>query len=678
VLGLTACSAGSPKRVPDPTPPDQSASPVPTVSRAATVLQPDRDVPVAAHAPWTVLVYLDGRNVSEAFAARALDQLGSIIAPAGSLNVAIMAGRIKGFSDAPGGGIAPFESTKLLIPDGKGQLVELADLGDVSMGRPGALREFVANGLGLFPADHVALVLWGPGAGWAGFGVDQSGPAPELMGLGELADDLLGALQDSAHAPLDVLAFSSSLMAGYEVASSLSPVAEVMLAAETPLPGDGLALDALAGLQSNPPPDARAVAAALSQATTAAAARAVPPDPVSLTTVDLQVMPAVAAALDAWADRLTTSIGSEALLLGRARAAATPATSTPVLDNDPALIDLGSLAQAMAAQGSASGADEFGPALAPAVIATSSTPSAPGFTGLSIHFPQPGQPIGGGYDRLESGGGWLRMLTALAAQFDASGSAGDVRFVSNATVVTPGTDGSVRVTAPLSVESVASTTPTAAAPPSSNATSSTAKAPGSSVTVSPSAPASPSVTVSNLVIGAQLDVGLRTGPTTVQELIARTLVVGPAATAIEAVWDRQLLSALSGDRSVQVHLAIDDRRGPLSAAYIPFSLQDGSTTTAVVAQVLFDRPKHEVTGLRWYTQDLMGTWTEITAAPGSSAAPRVPQHNTNGEVQWTTSSESVAAVAPVQWGFRTVAQEAVARLTVFGLGTRDTVAVQIP
>jgi hypothetical protein len=320
-------------------------------------------------------------------------------------------------------------------------------------------------------------------------------------------------------------------------------------------------------------------------------------------------------------------------------------------------------------------------ALASAVIATDATPSAEGFTGLSIHFPQPGRSVGVGYDRLGSGGAWLRMLTAFATQSSAAGPQGRARFAASSTVVTSGSDGSVQINGQLDT----STGVAALATPTTGPTSPTSATSATSAPVAPTTGPSttgPSTTGagtgSNNVVDARLDVGLRTGPTSALELAGSIFAVDPSSISIAALWDRRVLTVVAGDRDVDVHFTTDVRRGPLSAAYIPFSLQEGSTTTHVLAQVVFDRPKREVTGLRWYSQDLMGAWTELMAGPGAAALPRMAQRTGTSDVQWTDSAVQVAAGSPIAWRFRTVTEQAVARLTVVGLRGRDSVAVQIP
>jgi len=129
----------------------------------------------------------------------------------------------------------------------------LTDLGDVNMGDPKSLVDFVAWGRETYPAKRTMLIIWNHGQGWR-----LPPPGHPKAATGQLAggfryvssDDDTGdklynrAIQDSltellAGQRLDIIAFDACLMAMVETAYALRGVARVMVGSEELEPGQG-------------------------------------------------------------------------------------------------------------------------------------------------------------------------------------------------------------------------------------------------------------------------------------------------------------------------------------------------------------------------------------------------------------------------------------------------------
>jgi len=112
------------------------------------------------------------------------------------------------------------------------------DMGDVK-----SLKNFLKWGIKRFPAKHYAVIMYGPGAGFAGSMYDaESG---KLIKNEQLADALKDA---SKHAgkKIDLVAFDANLMADAEVAHQIKDSADILVAPQAPMALGTLALDMVA------------------------------------------------------------------------------------------------------------------------------------------------------------------------------------------------------------------------------------------------------------------------------------------------------------------------------------------------------------------------------------------------------------------------------------------------
>ena len=156
-----------------------------------------------------------------------------------------------GYPQATLPGIAPFTTTKLVVLD-DGRWNEVADLGEVSMGRPDALATFIERVGKEFPADKYGLVLSNHGGAWSGGYVDTGPPSTSQLSIADMRAGIITGMQRGAVDEFAFIDHDSCLMSAYEAASALGPLAEVVVGSEEATFGDStLDLDAIASLGEN-------------------------------------------------------------------------------------------------------------------------------------------------------------------------------------------------------------------------------------------------------------------------------------------------------------------------------------------------------------------------------------------------------------------------------------------
>ncbi|MEP7292301.1 MAG: clostripain-related cysteine peptidase, partial [Chloroflexota bacterium] len=114
----------------------------------------------------------------------------------------------------------------------------LADLGEVDMGTPEALVDFVTWAVANYPAQHYALTISTHGGGWLGNGPDESDDHDQLQ-LPEIVQALEQIRTTTGIDQLDIIGFDACLMGQLEVYQALAPYTQYVIAAEETIPGNG-------------------------------------------------------------------------------------------------------------------------------------------------------------------------------------------------------------------------------------------------------------------------------------------------------------------------------------------------------------------------------------------------------------------------------------------------------
>lgn len=115
---------------------------------------------------WTFMVYMDADGDLETYGILNMNQM-EVVGSGAHVNIVAQLDRAPGF-DATNG---DWTETRryLVLRDEDMQTIHstvVESLGEVDMGRPEPLREFIAWAASRYPAERYALVVWNHGSGW--------------------------------------------------------------------------------------------------------------------------------------------------------------------------------------------------------------------------------------------------------------------------------------------------------------------------------------------------------------------------------------------------------------------------------------------------------------------------------------------------------------------------------
>jgi hypothetical protein len=397
---------------------DQPERPAPAPAR-------ENDPPPAgARKPWTLLFYIAADDPELTFPAGRARGMGQVVAGLSDLarrfpdvNVAVQFDLFE--SD-----LRPLPSQALrgtrrcAFGPAAGDLdAACQTLGELSMGDPQTLTDFLNAGLERYPGERTALIVVGHGSPVAGVAGDRTTPTGEDDALrpDELAQALGLARLDAPERKLDLIFFHTSLMGNYETAAIVAPFADYMVASPNIAQLIDLSRDLLA-LASEPGLQPWAFAQGLVSAYRAelAATNSLGGSNLSLAMAayDLAQIAALTPQVDALAEALRANLGRDEVRAARL-AVQQYDSSAPVLwgftaDREDALVDLRHLAALLVsspepavrrAAGALAAPD--GP-LAAAVIASAAASGAADYAaggshdlgnafGMSIFFPNGGE-----------------------------------------------------------------------------------------------------------------------------------------------------------------------------------------------------------------------------------------------------------------------------------------------
>ena len=137
---------------------------------------------------------------------------------------------------------------------------EIADLGEINMGAPETLLNFVTWAVETYPADRYALILSDHGGGWTG-GWTDSAPSFDYMSMNDLDYTLYTLVSSLPIDKFDLIGFDACLMSQLDVYNNIAPYAHFAVASEEVEPSTGWAYAAfLQQLVDNPGMDGGALA----------------------------------------------------------------------------------------------------------------------------------------------------------------------------------------------------------------------------------------------------------------------------------------------------------------------------------------------------------------------------------------------------------------------------------
>ena len=189
-------------------------------------------------ARWTFMVFMNGDNDLEAWVPKDLNELEQVGSGDG-VHVVVQADRIPGYSDADG----DWTDTRRYYITGDADTETVSstvveEMGELDMGDPQVLSDFLMWSHANYPADRMALVLWNHGDSWTKEEPPEGPVVLEMISSDETSGTELsiahGDLHDglealvTARGRLDLVAFDACSMASWEVAHSLRDQALVM------------------------------------------------------------------------------------------------------------------------------------------------------------------------------------------------------------------------------------------------------------------------------------------------------------------------------------------------------------------------------------------------------------------------------------------------------------------
>ncbi len=235
-----APSAGGPAAVPENMDP---AAPAPTARGWAGALADMGPVQADPQREWTIAVYLDGDNDLEPFALRDLIEMEAGL-PAKGVEIIVLIDRAEGYES--GAGDWTDARVYRVRPDRDSSRIAsevICSPGELDMGDPAVLAQFVGSTFRTFPSRARMLILWDHGGGWAQMANDANAPGTpqgnDRLTLPELGAGLRAGLAAAKIEKLDLIGFDMCLMAQLETATELEGMADVMVASEAVEPGNG-------------------------------------------------------------------------------------------------------------------------------------------------------------------------------------------------------------------------------------------------------------------------------------------------------------------------------------------------------------------------------------------------------------------------------------------------------
>ncbi|NHJ48653.1 MAG: hypothetical protein FK733_12785 [Asgard group archaeon] len=195
---------------------------------------------------WTFMVYLDGDNNLEDFAISDFEEMERGGGTNDDVNVIVLIDRHPAYDSSNG----DWTGTRLyeVVDDSSMSIAStlLNDYGELDMGDPATLTDFINYCYTNYPAEKYCLNLWDHGAGI--YGACQDDTSGSILRV----DQIQSAISSSGKF-IDVISFDCCLMTMVEVAYELRNYCDYLVASEDNIPGDGYNYEPIIeGLQANP------------------------------------------------------------------------------------------------------------------------------------------------------------------------------------------------------------------------------------------------------------------------------------------------------------------------------------------------------------------------------------------------------------------------------------------
>ena len=327
------------------------------------------------------MVYLCGSNLEESCASATLDLVEMAYSgfDGEQLNIVVMAGGARGW-------MTPLISARStgIYQIGEGGMKCVYDDGTLyNMGSPETLAMFMQYTCENFPAERYSLIMWNHGGGSIG------GICNDMISSDELSmQDIALAFQSSPFAEDHKLAwigFDACIMGSAEVAATMAPFAEYMVASEEFEPGTGWDYAFLKDLTVREP--AAETGKRIADLYIAACSQSRTNANYTMSCIDLTRLDTMAENLDNYMRSITVGQDSFADLSRARRGMLSFGRDEETPDNDYDLIDLGGMVEGLSTDDNADQMELVQKALQDCVVVSLSTNNDQDVSGLTLYFP---------------------------------------------------------------------------------------------------------------------------------------------------------------------------------------------------------------------------------------------------------------------------------------------------
>lgn len=556
---------------------------------------------------WTVLVYMVADNDLEPFALADLAEM-SQVGQTGDFRFVVQADRAEGYTADGIGNLPNWTSTKRLVVE-QGAFVELEDLGEVNMGDPNTLADFIQWGMRTYPADRTALIFWDHGSAWRGFGADESLDL-DALSVTEMQAGIAAGLQQAGGGTFALVGYDACLMSSWEMALALRPYAEYLLASEELEPGHGWDWASF-GVAAN---DATVNPVVLSRSIIDGFhAQAVANDTaanITLSLTDLYALDELQQGIELLATEGQRNLDEGAITLARAVDTSLSFNRTPDPSQSSHMVDLGSLAATLAASDTrfAAAKQQIDVGLERAVLYRSSGPITAAATGLSVYFPPKLANYRADYDDLKEMASWRTFLKAYF---------GDGTQGVTPTFINPGRVAEVFIN-------------------------------GGTLNVAGNlaAGANAAIATADLHYGFRLNTG--------EVALLGDQPASFDATTVTGQWDLSVLTLQQGATTGYAYLSLQASGSSNVAAVIPFaySAPGAASEAYCIRQLVFDSNNTLVQDTYYLITDAgVG---ELTPQSGSTVKPLLQIMDAQGNVNWAYGGDPMNPAAEISMSFSTV------------------------
>jgi hypothetical protein len=192
-------------------------------------------------AKWTFMVYLDADNDLEGPGVEDMNEMETV-GSTDEVNVIVQFDRIEEYDVTNG----DWTDTKRFRVE-KDEDIEtisspvLEDMGEINMGDPQSLVDFVKWGIDNYPAERYAVALWNHGGAFWGVCFDDTGDgeSADVLTMPELRGAFLEIRDYMGGEKIDLIGFDACLMAQIAVLYQLRDVTDFVVASGFVEPGDG-------------------------------------------------------------------------------------------------------------------------------------------------------------------------------------------------------------------------------------------------------------------------------------------------------------------------------------------------------------------------------------------------------------------------------------------------------